>query len=340
MSSKYLVVISLFGLSAAVPLFAQTDSLVFTNGEYATGEIKKMERGVLTMETDYSDSDFRIEWEKVAQIYSDQRFIVSLTDHSLINSAFQFDVDDNMVVVTQDAEKRAVNVYDIVYFKSVSETFGDRLSANIDIGLNLTKANNLRQLNTRMLLGYLTQKWELSGSYNTVFSRQDSIAQTARTDANVSVKRFMAHDFYFGFSNDFLSNDEQKLKLRSNIKGGVGNYLVRTNSLYWGVFVGIAYNNETFTDEASPDRKTVEAMLGTEVNLFNTGDFGLSTNVTVYPNLTTSGRIRSDIKFDMVYDLPLDFYIKVGTTINYDNQPAASGAKLDYVIQSGFGWKW
>lgn len=31
-----------------------------------TGEIKSMNKGVLVIETDYSDSDFKIEWEKIA----------------------------------------------------------------------------------------------------------------------------------------------------------------------------------------------------------------------------------------------------------------------------------
>ncbi len=326
-------------LIVTIPLLAQTDSLVFTNGKSAVGEIKKMERGVITMSTDYSSSDFKIEWDKVQEIYSQQSFLISLSDRTRITSTILFDVDDNRVVLTDEDEKVAVNVYDIVYFNLVERTFKDRFSANIDVGFNLTRANNLSQFNTRTRMGYHTEKWELGGSYNTVFSQQDSIGSTFRMDANVTVKRFLPHDYYFAVSNDFLSNDEQELKLRSNLKVGVGNYLVRTNVLYWGLFGGLAYNNESFTTESNASQETAEAFLGTEVNLFNAGDFGLSSSVIMYPNLTTKGRLRSDIKFDMVYDLPFDFYIKIGTTLNYDNQ-AASGAPLDYVIQSGLGWKW
>jgi len=53
-----------------------------------------------------------------------------------------------------------------------------------------------------------------------------------------------------------------------------------------------------------------------------------------------SGRFRLDFKFDLKYELPLDFYIKTGTTINYDNQPVADAGTLDYVIQTGIGWEW
>ena len=43
------------------PLFvlAQTDTLVLSNGDVIVGEIKDMTRGVLTLETDYSDFRFQ-----------------------------------------------------------------------------------------------------------------------------------------------------------------------------------------------------------------------------------------------------------------------------------------
>jgi hypothetical protein len=55
--------------------------------------------------------------------------------------------------------------------------------------------------------------------------------------------------------------------------------------------------------------------------------------------MTESGRWRIDYSFDTKYDLPLDFYIKVGFTLNYDNQPVAGASKTDYVFQTTFGWE-
>ena len=77
-----------------------------------------------------------------------------------------------------------------------------------------------------------------------------------------------------------------------------------------------------------------------ELNLFDIGDLSLLTHATGYPSLTEAGRFRLDFKFDLKYDLPLDFYIKTGTTVNYDSQPVAGGSDLDYVIQTGIGWEW
>ena len=159
-------------------------------------------------------------------------------------------------------------------------------------------------------------------------------------DANITFKYFLPNDWYVFYANDFLQNDEQKLALRSTSKLGAGYYLVHTNSTYFGIYGGAAANAESFTENSSPDRKSAEAFVGLELNLFDIGDLSLLTNVIGFPSLTESGRFRLDFKFDLKYDLPLDFYIKTGTTINYDNQPVAGAGDLDYVIQTGIGWEW
>ena len=43
---------------------------------------------------------------------------------------------------------------------------------------------------------------------------------------------------------------------------------------------------------------------------------------------------------DVKYDLPLDFYVKGGFTLNYDNQPTVGAGEVDYVLNTGFGWEW
>ncbi|MCD4731861.1 MAG: hypothetical protein K8R74_14740, partial [Bacteroidales bacterium] len=68
-----LVVLTLF----APPISAQTDSLVFYNGNYLVGEVKTMNRGVITVETDYSDADFKIEWGKIKEIYTVTYFLIT-----------------------------------------------------------------------------------------------------------------------------------------------------------------------------------------------------------------------------------------------------------------------
>ena len=113
---------------------------------------------------------------------------------------------------------------------------------------------------------------------------------------------------------------------------------MHTNKSYFGVGGGLSLNNETFTN-GTPKRTSLEGYIGSEVNLFDIGDFSLLSNLYVYPSFTESGRWRTDFKLDTKYDLPLDFYIKFSVTLNYDNQPAVAGKETDYVYVFSVGWE-
>jgi hypothetical protein len=100
-------------------------------------------------------------------------------------------------------------------------------------------------------------------------------------------------------------------------------------------------NKESFSGDAA-DKNSIEGFLGSELNLFDIGDVDLFTTLLVYPSLTETNRWRTDFNIDTKYDLPLidDFYIKIGFTLNYDNQPVEGAADTDYIFHTGFGWEW
>ena len=75
---KYLFM--LLVLISSLYASAKNDSLVFNNGNTMVGEIKSMDRGVFQIETDYSDSDFKIEWDKIYAINTTTSFLITLTD--------------------------------------------------------------------------------------------------------------------------------------------------------------------------------------------------------------------------------------------------------------------
>ena len=59
---------------------AAQDVVITTTGDRLVGEIKSVDKDVLTLETDYSDVDFKIKWEKIASIESDRQFLVETFD--------------------------------------------------------------------------------------------------------------------------------------------------------------------------------------------------------------------------------------------------------------------
>jgi hypothetical protein len=320
--------------------FAQLDTIVVSSGDIIVGDMKSMSRGVVTVETPYSDSDFKIEWSKVTKVSSKGAFIVSLeSGERIITTIRTKPTDSSTVMLFKDGEEVNIAIADIVFIKGVDEGFIDRLSASIDFGYTLTKAKNLKQFSSRSSLGYLANNWSADASLDAVRSSQDSVESTSRTDASATFSYFLWKGWFLYASASFLQNDEQKLKLRSTPKAGVGNYIIQTNHLYWSLFIGAAWNNETYTDPTIPNRSDAEANIGTELNLFDIGDFRFLTSLSVFKSITEGGRTRADYKLDLKYDLPLDFYIGLGFTLNYDNQPVEGASESDYVFQTSFGWE-
>jgi len=327
-------------LFLANTIFAVNDTLIVSNGDVLVGEIKTMERSIVKMETDYSDSDFMIDWDKATEIYSDRMFVITTDEGQRYYGKIRTDASNkSMVIVLEDTVKHLIKITDIVYLAQVDKDFISRLSASVDIGFSLAKSNNLTQLNINCFIGYLTESWSTNITYSGLVSTQTDVDPTTRNEGVLSFRYFLPDDWFAIASYGLLQNDEQKLKLRSIVQSGIGNYIIRTNSIYLSAAAGAAWNNENYTDPDIPSRNSAEGFVGMELNMYDIGDLSLLTSLLVYPSFTDKGRIRSDFYFDLKYDLPLDIYFKLSYTLNYDNQPVEGASDVDYLFQTSVGWE-
>jgi len=354
MHKFYFSILMIIGFSCS--LWAQSDTLTLNNKDVIVGDLKSMDRGVLTIEPPYSDSDFKIKWEDVKDVKATQRYLITLSNGQRINGTFRSAEEGMIFIENEDGEDLTVPQDFVVNINSVDSGFSSRLSASIDFGFSLTKANDQRQLNGSLRLGYNADRWSSNLYYNTLVTSQEGVADIQRNDAGIGATYFLPADWNVGADINFLSNTEQSINLRTTSKIGIGKFLKRTNAFYWNVYTGVAYNNETFTavfdpetgmNVTAPSRESMEVFLGTELNLYDIGDLDLLTSVVVYPTVVSaedveSGRIRTDFRFDAKYsDIFIkDLYVRAGFTLNYDNRPVEAGREVDYVFTTGFGWKW
>lgn len=317
---------------------AQIDSVRFTNGQLLVGEIKSMEKGVLVIETDYSDSDFEAEWKKVIWIRTQSNFMVDLEAGEEYFSNI-YSINDSLCkVITPMGLDEVFSPSDIVYLKPYDDKFKDRFSAFIDLSYEMTKAKNLKRFTTRSGLGYQAEKWNSNFTISSLMTSQDDAENIRRTESELNT-RYVMKNWYSIVTFSTLSNSEQQLNLRFNTQLGMARYLHRTNKTYWGIVLGANRNVEKYYDSSS-DRQTWEGYFTMELNLYDIEDFTLLFSSSIYGGITEQGRWRSDTKLDIKYDLPLDFYIKFGATLNYDNHPIEGVSTTDYIIQTGFGWEW
>ncbi len=317
---------------------AQNDSLILNNNNVIIGEIKSMSKSVLVIETDYSDVDFKIEWEGIREIYTENEYIITIVGGNRYTGKIATSTP-GAAFITDGQNKIAVRLDSIVFLDKYGSDFLSNFYAAIGLGLNLTKANNFTQFSLNASAGYLAEKWSLDMYFNKLNSTQDEIDAIERTEAGLEYRYLLPKNWYLAAATDFLSNTEQALRIRSNGRLGAGYFPIKNNILYWGFGIGGNANFEDFSND-TPDRQSFEAYIGSEINLFNVTDFSLLSNVYVFPSLTESGRLRVDYMLTTKYDLPLDFYIGLNFSLNYDNRPAEEGKETDYVFGASFGWDW
>jgi len=337
------ILLLLFLLSAGAS--AQTDSLIMSNGDHLVGEIKVMEHGVVQVKTKYSDSDLKIKWDKIKYVKTNQFFVIYLVKGIRYFGSLSSDPVHPGKIIIYDFQTGNVTVdkMNIIYLKEADKTFISRLSLDVSLGYSLAKANNNSQFTTRLNAGYLANTFSTNLSYNmnrTFQTVDDTInSKTRRIEANLGGKYFVGGSWFLTGSGDFLNSSELKLNLRITTKVGGGNFIFNNHVQSLSVSGGAVWNFENYEGAENPDKNSMEAYAGLEYNIFNMGDLEIKTSFYIFPGLTEKGRFRSDFNFNMEYKFVADFFISLGFTYNFDNQPIAGAPRFDYVFETTVGWE-
>jgi putative salt-induced outer membrane protein YdiY len=326
--------LSLCGASLARA--ADDDVVVTKTGDRLVGEIKKLERDVLTLSTVYSDSDFKIEWEDVVSLQSSRQFLVETFDGRRIAGSLQ--PDPTSAAAVQIAGS-SVQLADISALQPFERSFLARFDAGFDFGYSLTRANSAEQLTLGGTLSYRAEHDVDTVFFNVFASSQDNAPETKRWDLGNDYRHLLGTRWYVNTSQDFLNSDEQSLELRSTIGGGAGRYLLRSSSQYLALGAGLAWTNENYTDPALATQNSGEAYVGTEFMTEKLKFADLLTRFSYYPSLTIEDRYRINYTFDLDFNLPGDWYLRTGVFENFDSRPPDELSKNDYGWSNSFGLK-
>ena len=323
-------------LIPAVNARAATDVVTTLTGERIVGEIKKVEKDVLTIETVYSDSDFKIEWDQIASIESDRQFLVETFDGRRLSGTLKVDAAKKGTVLVGNVSVPLAELAAMVPFE---RSFWSRFDAGFDFGYSMTQANSAKQFTLGGTLLYRDRQIVDTALANAFKSSQSNAPETQRWDFGNDFRYLLGDRWYANTTQDFMNSDEQGLDLRTTIGGGGGRYLFRSASQHLALGGGLAWTNEKYTDPAIPTKDSAEAYVGTEFMTEKLKFADLVTRFTYYPSLTIDDRYRINYKFDLDFNLPGDWYFRVGIFENFDSQPPPGLSRNDYGWSNSFGLK-
>ena len=325
----------------------QNDSIVLVNGDEIVCEIISLEKNRLKIDASYGYGKWEAKWHNIVSIKTANSFNIQLVDGERFYGKL-VSLDSGEVLIKSDTSTlKKTTLKDIVFLMQYKSSFLERLEGSFSLGFNLTKARNFKQLNTANRLAYKAKNFKLGITYDALVSNQESAESIQRSDGAFNYNHDLNHQYFTYFSTSLLSNTEQRLDLRWSTQVGLGKLLISTNKLDWRFVLGANYNSENFDSETA-DRESIEALLGTEFEIFNLGDLKFYSNVRAYYSLTETDRFRTDFKVDLRYNLKYfkksnltnKIFIATGFTVNYDNKPANEASRTDYVFSTTLGFSW
>jgi len=326
---------TLLWLVAGSTAYAQPDTVTTGTGEKIVGELKKVEKDIVTIETPYSDSDFKIKWEQVVAIDSTRQFMVETFDGRRLAGPLTTDVTKK----TLQVGAVTITLAEISTIQPFERSFWSRFETAVDFGYSMTQANHAKQLTLGANLLYRDANKLDTVLANVFKSSQSNAPETQRWDLGNDFRYLLGDRWYANTSQDFLNSDEQSLDLRTTIGGGGGRYLLRSPSQYLAVGGGLAWTKEDYTDPAIDTQDSAEAYIGTEFMTEKLRITDLVTRFNYYPSLTIDDRYRINYTFDLDFNLPGDWYIRMSLFENYDSQPPAGLSKNDWGWSNAFGFK-
>jgi putative salt-induced outer membrane protein YdiY len=322
---------------------ARKDIIIMNNGDHFTGQIKRLENGLLYIETDYASGKIGLDWNQVRSVESTATYRIVLNDGRRIVGKIQKDSGEKAQPedfrIREAAEEMQVPSANVVRLETKKPTFWTQLQGALDFGYSFSSGNSQSALNADASAAYKTPGWEAATSYDSTFSGQSGASKTNREDLQTTFAKFLTRNSFVWVLSDFLHSSQQDLRLRTVLGGGYGRYLKRTTNSNLAWLGGVVYANESFdTTAGRPANQNVEAVAGLQYNYvrFNFGE--LDSQVQVFPGLTDAGRVRLKTNNLLTIKLRNNFHLAFTLWDNFDSRPAPTARKNELGMSSGIGW--
>jgi hypothetical protein len=337
-----LLFVFLVGLVPSGLASDRTDIIVLKNGDRVTGQIRRMQYGILDVKCDWGDSSLKIYWDQVKHIESDRMLSIELSAGGRFRGTLEKKADgsEGLVIRDQEGSKEELRLSEIAYLHEGVGGPRGRIDGSLDVGYSLAKSNSTQQLTANGTLIYETEKWVSISRASALFAGQTGANDTQRYSIDSGLKRVMRNNWFLAGGIDFLHSTELQMDLRSVALGGIGRYFRRDSKHLFYVLGGAAWNNENYSDPEIPNQNTPELTGSTAYNLYNLlGDnLNLINQFSAYKSLTQGSRFRFDIDLELRWSLPKHLYFNVTFKDNYDSSPIGDTPKNDYLFTTGFGW--
>ena len=318
---------------------ARTDVVTLVNGNAITGEIESLEFGSLRYETD-SMGSVSIDWKDVVGVKSDQQLQVELTDGSrYFGNLGLSDEQFQVKIVTQNetveiASDQIVRVTPII----TDDLFWRRLEGDISFGLNAQKSSEVTTVNLASDIRYRTRDYLVGLVLNSSVTDQPSQETKTRQNYGLNYQHFRRDRWFTDWFTSWESNDELGIQSRVLAGGGIGRYIVQTNTKQFSMTAGLVATQESFIGS---DESTTQAEGRLQVR-YSSRQFDPDSRLTftsnIFPLLEDFSNYRAETDISFKREFVKDLYFEVLLYHSYVSEPPTGAESGDYGLTTSLGY--
>lgn len=329
-----LFVFSIPGISNAAP-----DVLIIDNGDRLTGELKSLERGKLRFDTD-ATGVIPVEWDNVATVQSNQNVQVETADGSRYLGRLLPGADSGQLIVSTATGQVSLDLVDVVLMATIETETLDRLDGRVSVGYNFSRASKVQQFQLGLDMDFRTETKIIGMDADASLSDSEDNEASTRTSLDLQYTRLHSNRWLSGGILRFNSNDELGLNSRTSLGVGGGRILRQTNSTTLQLIGGLQGSRESLAGGLERE-DTAEAFLTLTWDWFryDSPQLDLSTRFQVIPNLTNTGRVRSEVDITFSWEMITDLYWQLSYYRSSDSENVVPDApRIDYGVSTSLGY--
>jgi len=337
--SIYILTIFLILIFSVITFAQKEDIVIMQNGDNITGEIKRLEVGILVFKTDNMET-ISIKWDKVKSVQTKNIYEIELQDGRVYYGSIRpGEIEESLIIKGVTAETRLFMPY-IVKITRIRETFWEILNGYVKLGASFTKASGVGQVNFGFNGNYRTKIFYAELIANSVITTTNKEQTSRKQDIFITYRRFQEGKWFWAVTIGAEENTELGIQLRTSLGGGIGKFFIQTNINWLSGLAGLALNREWFIDSTKAVNN-IEGLLTGKYLLFiyDHPKVNLETTLNVFPSVTNFGRIRSNLDVSLNWEIFIDFYWELAFYFNFDNKPTSTASQTDYRFQTSLKYE-
>ena len=319
----------------------EKDVVYLVNGDRVSGEITKLENGVLHLKSELAGS-IQVKWENVERLEGMTPLVFTLLDETEYRGSLRKEsADDETLTVDTGDDRVRLYLTGLALAETVNKPPVDRFKGNASFGLTLLKARETRQFSLGLIGAYTADTYYTEASYNALYSTDNASGRNDRDYLNALYQRPLPKDWFFTGMFNTTRNDALELDLRYNFNAALGKDIISNDTATLQVLAGLGFVSEQY--EGGEDYSDLETVFGLKLKAFelDSPKLSMTAEAFIYPRPGDFDRFRIESRTGLNLMLARNIFLGLSFFDSYNSKPPSPGAvKNDYGLVSSLGVNW